>query len=268
MNQTFRILFILSAISLAGCAAHTSVRHHEDYQKAANDIESVVILPADVEITQINFNGDDELLEEKSNSVRQRIHSLASNKLKQENLKVIDFDFDTHISEDEDFAFAITQTKEAWQQAKADMYKYGLVSEEKKAEFQTNLGSVLNIIAEKTGADSALLIHYNGFEKSAGSVSKDIAVSILIGVLTAGAAVPVQATEGSQVEVALIDTSSGKIIWANRKPGAVATEAPAVAAFNELPDLMWETELAALTPAENLVAPSDQKEIVTSQANQ
>jgi hypothetical protein len=237
-----RVLLISAALWLSGCS-QTSVRHHQDFQAVAKTIDTVVIVPADVEIELINFNGDNEQLEEKAESIKKQIHVLAANKLTQEHLTVIDFDFKNEAAKDEDFAYALTQVKEAWGKAKEEMYKTGMIDEKKKANFKTNLGSVLNSIADKTGADAVVLMHYSGFEKSSGMITKDIASSVLVGVLTLGAVVPIQATAGAFLDVALVETASGKVIWANRKFGASADASPAEIAFKELPNLVWKSEL-------------------------
>jgi len=237
-----RLTVVLVLLWLSGCA-QTSVRHHQDFEVIAKTIHSVVILPAEVEIELINFTGDNEMLVEKSNEIKKQIHFLASERLQKENLKVIDFDFEAEIANNEDFAYALTEAKEAWNIAKEEMYKRGMVDEKDKAKFQTNFGSVLNVIADKTGADAVLLMHYTGFEKSGGMITKDVAASVLIGVLTMGAVIPVQATQGSFIDLALVDNTSGKVVWANRKYGAVADAGTATMAFNELPNLTWKNEL-------------------------
>ena len=76
--------------------------------------------------------------------------------------------------------------------------------------------------------------------------------------LTLGAVVPIQATEGAFIDVALVDSNSGKVIWANRKGGASADATPAEIVFGELPDLTWKSELTAPTNqpvAEESVSP-------------
>ncbi|WP_394172180.1 hypothetical protein [Thalassotalea litorea] len=241
-NVFKKIIIVAVALWVTGCA-QTSVRHHQDFEEVAKTVSTVVVLPADVEVELLTFDGENEMLEEKSTQIRNSIDAIAKAKLKEENLNVIEFDFATEIAANEDFAYAITTAKEAWGKAKEDMYQTGFVDEKKKAEFQTSFGSVLNIIADKTNADAVLLMHYSGFEKSEGLIAKDLASSVLVGVLTMGAVVPVQATSGSFIDVALVDANSGKVIWANRKPGATTDEVPASVVFSELPDLVWKSEL-------------------------
>ncbi|QDF74068.1 MULTISPECIES: hypothetical protein [Shewanella] len=239
---SINLFFACLVLFITGCT-NTAVRHHQDYQEAAKNVGSVVIFPADVEVELIVFDGDNERLTEKEDLIRAELHSIAKTKLEQENLKVIEFNFKQEAENDENFAYAVTQVKEAWNLAKQEMYKKGVVSEKNKADFQTNLGSILNFVAEKTNADSALLIHFNAYEKSDGVIAKDVTTSILVGLLTAGAVVPVQATQGSFIDVALIETTSGKILWANRRVGAAANSSVADGVLKELPDLVWKTEV-------------------------
>lgn len=252
-----RIITALMLVLFISACSQTSVRHHEDFEKVAKNVNSVVIIPADVEIELINFDGENEQLEEKSQFIKSKIYELAKARLISESLEVIDFDFKKEIELDEEFSYAITQAKEAWKAAKEDMYKTATVPEKKKTQFKSSLGSVLNSIAEKTNADSALLIYYSGFEKSKGMIAKDIASSVLVGVLTLGAVVPIQATEGAFIDIALVDTTSGKIIWANRKNAASVDESLALNALKDLPDLTWKSELKAQNINTDSIAISD-----------
>lgn len=237
-------MFLAFLVIFATGCSNTAVRHHQDYQEAAKNVGSVVIFPADVEVELVVFDGDNERLTEKEDLIRTELNSIAKAKLEQENLKVIEFDFQKEIENDENFAYAITQVKEAWDVAKQEMYSKGVVSDKNKANFQTNLGGILNFVAEKTGADSALLIHFSAYEKSEGVIAKDVTTSILVGLLTAGAVVPVQNTQGSFIDAALVETTSGKILWSNRRVGGAANSSIANVVLKELPDLVWKTELA------------------------
>lgn len=240
--KIIKLIALLSVITLTACS-QTSVRHHQDFKEVAKNIQSVVILPAQVEVELISFDSDNEILEERSNLIKAQIREIATLKLKSENLEVIDFNFQEEIAKDAEFAYAVTKVKESWETAQKDMYEQGLVSEGDKSKFQTDLGDVLNAIEEKTGADAALLITYSAFQKSDGMIAKDVASSVLVGVLTLGAVIPIQQTQGAFIDVALIDSASGKVVWANRKVGATADASPAEIVFGELPDLQWKSEI-------------------------
>ena len=252
MTQKFvKLIVILGIVVLSGCS-QTTVRMHQDHAEVAKNIQSVVIIPAHVEVEQWNFDGDNEILADKSQQIREEIRAIATKRLKAEKLEVVDFDFATRISQDDEFAYSITKVKESWEVAKEELYEKGLISEKEKANFQSSLGDILNVIANETGADAALLLHYSGFEKSEGMIAKDVASSVLVGVLTLGAVVPIQATQGSFIDVALVDTVAGKIIWSNRKHSTIADSSNAEIAFKELPDLTWKSELANSASAETV----------------
>ena len=87
-----KMLVVFTMLVVTGCA-QTTVRHHQDFESVARSVQSVVLLPAQVEIEQINFDGDNTPLDEKSTLIRTQIEEIARVKLKNESLDVIDFDF-------------------------------------------------------------------------------------------------------------------------------------------------------------------------------
>lgn len=243
-------LLTLVCLLATACAQNTTVRQHENYADIAKDISSVVIIPPEVNIELVTFDGDNEELTEDQELIGAAITEHAQQRLAEEGLTVIEFDIQEAAANDEEFAYSVTQCTEAWTAAKNELYTTGLVSEEKKSSFQATLGPVVNAIAEKTGAEAILLMEYNGSKKSAGMIAKDVGTSILVGVLTAGAVVPVQNTEGAMIDVALVETTEGRVIWANRKAFAAVDSNLANMALSEMPEVDWENELLAKAKAE------------------
>ncbi|MDN3637250.1 hypothetical protein QWY82_00390 [Simiduia curdlanivorans] len=241
-------LISLLCLLISACVSNTSVRQHQDYADIAKEVSTVVIIPPDVDIELVAFDGDNEELTEDQLLIAAEITAQAKGKLKSEGLTVIDFDIAGEMLADEEFAYAVTQCTEAWNAAKQELYVTGFVSEEKKSSFQTSMGPVANAIAEKTGADSMLLMHFQGAKKSAGMIAKDVGTSVLVGVLTMGAVIPVQNTEGATLDIALVETAGGRLIWSNRKALPQVSSALAGHALQELPDVTWKNELAAPGP--------------------
>lgn len=237
----FTLSFILIFL-LHGCATYTSVRQHEDFQDSAKQIKSVVVLPPQVEIEMIVFSGENTPLDDKEHAISKEITSLAASRLSQEGLEVVDFDFNQAIKEDEEFAYAVTQCEESLKNATQDLYNGTSVTVENKSNFKANIGPVVNAIAEKTGAESVLFMEYYGFEKSGGMVAKDITAAILLGALTGS--VPVTPSSGSALNIALIDSTNGDILWNNVKSGPVLDGSLVNTNFDEFPDMTWESELA------------------------
>ena len=91
----------------------------------------------------------------------------------------------------------------------------------------------LNIISESTGAESILIMNFEGIEKSGGSTAKDILASTLLAAVTGVVAVSQQAA--SHVEIALIDASNGDVLWSNVRNGSNVSSSLAKAAMYNIP---------------------------------
>jgi hypothetical protein len=267
--KMIKISAALILVWLVSACTNTTVRQHIDHQSLAKDIASVAIIPPDVKINLITFDGDNEELIEEQLAMEKEIISIAKSRFEAEGLEVIEFDIASAVAEDEDFAYAVTQCVEAWNATKEELYSTGVVSESKKSTFNSSLGPVANGIAERTGADAVFLMDYQGAKKSKGMIAKDAGTSILIGVLTAGAVVPVQATQSATVDMALIDANSGKIIWNNRKFIGVVDSGIVQQALTELPDVTWKSELPSDEAAAEVDEPTkDLDAVKTSPAQE
>ena len=251
--QIKRILLISFTLLTVGCS-YTSVRQHTDFAESAKGIESVVVAPPKVTVEYLVFTGDNERLVDEEKRLQARLGEIAADKLAAEGLKVIDFDFKTAIQEDEEFAYALTQCREAYNQAAKDLYDGKAVSEQDKATFKSSIGDIVNTVADATGAESLLLIEYNGFKKSDGLIAKDMAAGVMLALLTGSVAV--SPSEGGALNVALIHADNGNVLWTNYKAAPQLDAEVANLLLAEFPDMVWETEV----PVETLL---EAKEPVT-----
>lgn len=210
--MVIRLVLLLSMIVVTGCAT-TTVREHPDIESHLSRMDSVVVAPPAVSIQQVNFTGDNERLVEVENAIQQELIQLARVGLQERGFEVIEFDFERAIEEDEEFAYTVTQVREGFAEARAQLYRRGVVYEENKRDVKASIGSAVNMVSEKSGADAVMLIHYSGMKKSGGEVAKDIAVGVMIGLLTGSA--PISNTEASHVEIAIIDGVTGDVVWTN-----------------------------------------------------
>jgi len=197
----------------------------------------------------VAFTGENEPLAEREAAVKSGLVSLAAERLESQGLRVVNFDFQQAIAEDEAFAYALNQCREAFKTAQKDLYGGGRVSEDEKDKFQASIGPVVNAIVEKTGAESMLLMEYHGFEKTGGMIAKDVAISVILGLLTGS--VPIQATEGAALQIALIDTIGGDVLWANSKSAQDIDSSLVMVALEELPDVTWESEVVLAQSVES-----------------
>jgi len=205
-------LGLLLILALITACATTTVREHPTLESQLLDVDSVLIVTPAVTIEQINFSADNERLIDLENTIKNDLISLATRELTARGFEIVDYDLEKAISEDENLAYAVNQAEEGFSEAKETLYEEQL-SEEEKRKFQVSVGTAVNIISEKSGADAVLLMHYIGYKKSAGYVAKDVAVGVLSGLLLG--VVPTSANTSSYVEVAFIDGVTGDVLWTN-----------------------------------------------------
>lgn len=203
------VLVLILILLNSSCAKLTTTREHPVLEEQLLSIDKVLVISPTVAIQKINFSSDNERHADAEGSIKQGLMDVAKTELASKGYELLEFDLDKAVMEDEDLAYALNQVKEGFEQAKATLYEKSL-NEEEKRTIKASVGTAINALVEKTGADSFLIFNYAGFEKSGGSVAKDVAVSVLFAAL---GTVAVQSTEGSYVEVALIDGVTGDVLW-------------------------------------------------------
>ena len=219
--KVLKFSMLIFALLATGCAVTTN-RLHPNLVEELKQVEKIVIAPPDVSINLIKFKGDNERISEEEERYKQVIVKFAEEKLVQSGFTVVDFDFKNAIDEDSEFAYLVNQVKEDFEVAKKDL-KAGLsISENEAKKLQSKVGEAVNQVSNKTGADAILLIRYEGFKKSEGQIAKDIGTSVLVGVLTLGSVVPVQPASGALAEVAMIDGTTGEVLWTDVKQGTLS----------------------------------------------
>jgi len=236
------LLIVVVAAGCAGTPKH-NVRTHPDLDEQLLDIDSVLIVTPAVTIEQINFADSNERLPALEEIIKKQLIDLARINLEARGFDVVDFDHEKAISEDEEFAYAVTQAREGFEEVKQTLYGKNLTVEE-RAEIKVSVGTAVNLVSQKSGADAILLIHYIGLKKSGGSMAKDIAIGVLVGLLTGQA--PIAASESSYIELAFIDGVTGNVLWSNMLSAASLNVQTADMVMETFPqDVDAPTELVA-----------------------
>lgn len=233
MKKIYQSILIISIIYLSGCAGNSSVRLHPQLQEELIGINSVAIAPPEISIEEQALDGVNQKMKEREEEILGEMIAIANESLVEKGFRIIEYDFAGEISRNEDFAYNINQVREGYNEARKILYMDDNKSNNDKQEYSANVGPVVNNLSQKTGADSFLLINYSGIKKSGGSVAKDIAVGVILGLLTGYA--PVSAMEASYVEVALIDGNSGDVLWSNYSHGQYLNSIILSRAMQELP---------------------------------
>ena len=234
MYKSYRVFLIIVFVYLTGCAGNSSVRLHPQLQQELININSVAIVPPEVSVEEQAVDGENQRLKEREDEILGEILTIANEQLAEKGFRVVSYDFNNEISRNEDFAYTVNQVKEAYGEARKILYVDQDRAENEEQALTANVGSVINAVSQKTGADSLLLINYSGIKKSGGSVAKDITVGVIIGLLTGY--VPVSAMEASYVEVALIDGRTGDVLWTNFSHGQYINSIILSRALQEMPD--------------------------------
>lgn len=217
-----KILTLLLAVLFVSACSMTTSRQHPTLHDELKRVDSVVIVPPAVTIELLTLTGENERLTEKEQEIKLKLTDMAKTRLKEQGFDIVDFDFEQALVENEDFAYAVTQVREGFSQAKKDLEFGRPLAKEKASEVRASVGEAANMLQAMSGADAILLISFNGVDKSSGHVAKDVATGVLIGVLTMGAVVPVPAKSAGVTEVALLDGVSGEVLWADTFSGPLS----------------------------------------------
>lgn len=248
-------LIFFGVLLLEGCAI-TTVREHPTLEDQLERIDRVVIAPPVVNVNLITFDGDNRRLSEEERRIEDELMGVAERELTEHGFDVIDFDFYQAIENDDEFAFAVEQVMEGYRQARKTLYKSLTVGENDKRKFKASVGEVVNMIADKTGADAVLLMEYDGFKKSQGKIAQEMAASVLFSVLTGQVETPM--STGSAVEVVLVDAWTGEVLWTNVQGGAHLNAQPADLAMDKFPDDVDPEE--AKSPSDEPVTPESESD--------
>lgn len=220
MNLRHLIAGAAVLVMLTGCVT-TSTRTHPTLEEELLKVNTVVIAPPRVEIEFKKLVGENNRLEYQEDAIRAQLMTIARAELLHHGFEVIEFDFDDAMKNDVEFAESVSQVRAGFDKAREELQLGKHLSEEEAKAIRASLGEAVNIVASESGADAILLMRYSGWDKSGGHVAKDIGISLLVAVLTSGMVMASFPTEGAMTEAALIDGTTGEVLWADIKGGAL-----------------------------------------------
>lgn len=259
MKQTDRRYLLLVAglvfLIFAGGCSYTPMREHPDFANGSRKIESIAILAPEVEHVRIVFAGDNERMPERESAIARMLTSQIKSQLESKHYRVLAADETWPGDKKPEEGPEVARLRSAYHEASKQLYDHPVTTDEATG-FRVSVGPVANPVAENLKADALLIARYAGWEKSGGQQAKDLAAGVLLGVLTGVAAVP--AREGGALELALIDGTTGDVLWCNagsttaqaRGFHSVSANAPA-RLLSALPD---RVRVVAESPAKNAVA--------------
>jgi hypothetical protein len=205
------------ALTFPLSACVTTVRQNPDLVESLGRIDRVAVIPPEVEIVHVVFKGDNEPLTGESDAIAGRLPELIGAELRRSGFAVTDARLgDADLDENPELRFQATQVRREYDRISSEMYESIQMERSKALSYEADVGDEINIFADHAGADAFVFVKMNGFEKSGGEIAKDIALSVLIAAASMGSAIVVQPTQGAVLEAALVDGTSGDVLWANR----------------------------------------------------
>jgi hypothetical protein len=195
------------ALIASGCTAYTPVRQHPDLAQVRDRIVTIAVIEPEVEYVQVVFTGDNARQPEReraiANELTTRLRSGVENKGYTVRAETNEWLDKPNVIESSD----LQAVRAAYRQAAAQLYERAATDDEAR-QYRVSIGPGANPVAVEKRADALLIVRYAGYEKSGGERAKDVVVGSLLGVR--------YASRGGTLEVALIDGTTGDVLWANR----------------------------------------------------
>ena len=230
-----------------GCAL-TTVREHPDFASAKRKVNTVAVIPPEVEIVRLVFDGDNQRIPQREREVFEQLKTQIPQLLKERGYEVRDSQLESLHEDQDDIRYELEQLKTAYKQASKELYEKPAVPPEEAYKYNVSVGPIINQFAERAGVDALVIVYCSGFEKSGGLQAKEIVASALLAALTGSYVV--SQNQGASIEAALIDGTSGDILWSNASGGQLSVEAVIKNVIAELPD-KGAAPTAAVQPEDN-----------------
>ena len=245
MKAIRQTILILSLVLVCGCASMlpTTVRQHPSFAKNVIRPTSLAVLPPEVVVEHLVFDGNHHRLPEKEKAITKTIIAELPNILTEKEY-LVERSLSDH-SKVANFAFEFHQLIEAYSNRSEELYQRFELVPSKAFSMEKSIGPMVNRISEHADADALLIVRYNGFEKSAGLQTKEFAGSLLFAALTG--VLPMHASQGATVEAAIIDGISGDILWTNIFGGSFEPEQMIGLVLRDLPPPASESSLPIST---------------------
>lgn len=238
---------ILAALLLLSGCSTTTVRQNAAFADGL-DYPRVAVLSPEIEIKELQFNGDALPLEEEQESARLAIEYLITQRLNEKGYDVNWVSPETLA----EHAYEVQQVRESCSAQMEELYKVLPMDTKKALAITAALDpSAVAAVGTLENCDALVLIHYGGFRKSSGQKAKEVTASVLVSVATLGMVIPIPIMQGSYADVVIVDADNGNVLWSNALPGgAINAEGDLERVLAALPNRPMVTAVAPPEPAD------------------
>jgi len=202
-----RILALGLVVALSGCAAAVQ-RQASDLRREPGKTPTIVVMPLDVELSQLTAGGIPEPHSEWTEAALKHMRDALEEEARSYKVKLTDFHAERGSPEDRQMSLDLVKLHRAVGGAVlVHQYIQGLALPSKEGKFDWSLGPSVAAISRSHEADYALFLFVRDSYATAGRVAVMV-VAALMGVGVQG---------GTQVGFAsVIDLKTGDIVWFNR----------------------------------------------------
>lgn len=216
MNRSIRFVFLglLFSLGASGCATY---RVHPDFKERQKSLKTMACLPPDVEVHKITFTGTKEPMHDLYPLVAKYTTDELKRILEEKGYTMQSLDLsEPALAQEPELRTNLHTIQE--------LYKKTLenIAKRRQKKFTYTIGSEINPLADRAQADALLLVKWVAYKKTGGEIAKDIAKTILIAAATLGNVVPVFNFSEGLIQLAVVDGSTGDVLWYHTNFGNTA----------------------------------------------
>jgi hypothetical protein len=203
----------LLLVACSGCSS--TMRKAPDFEERRARIESVAVMPADVEVLEHAFKGSGKRLREDEEIVRLNLVSMAARVLSEQGVDARKANLDEPaLKEKPELRFKLTQIQEAFAREMGEAYEKETMRRSKAFQSRHSLGSDVNVFSDRAQVDGLLFVRVKGVRESEGQRKFGLFLDTLIGVTT-GAWPDPASGEAAVVQIGLVDGTTGDVLWSD-----------------------------------------------------
>ncbi|HTO49098.1 MAG TPA: hypothetical protein VML91_15780, partial [Burkholderiales bacterium] len=193
-------------VALAGCATEVQ-RQTQELRRESGRIPTIVVMPLDVELSQLTAGGMQEPHAEWTETAHKHMRAALEGAAKSYKVRLVEFQPEHGTPEDRETSLDLVRLHRAVGSAVLLHQYLGLTLPSKEGKFDWGLGPSVAAISRSHEADYALFLFVRDSYATAGRVAV-IVVAALLGVGMPG---------GTQIGFAsVVDLKTGDIVWFNR----------------------------------------------------
>lgn len=212
-NLSIITSFLVVVIFLNNCAAPTRLRLHPEFVKHPESVKSIVMLPPDCQVKYYDLSGENTYHEERENEIDSLLTPLIPKIINSQKYEVKTLSIPDDSLESADIQNWVNDMRYAYAVGVPQMYPKPNISMEKVMDYPGQISPVVVGLYTGGKTDAFLMVKYSGFKRSTGAMAAGLGGGIALGLLTGYAIVPYP--EGGRIQAALVDGTSGNILWHN-----------------------------------------------------